>query len=167
MTADEIAYQALQVSKESSRWAFYSLIAYWVTAFISVVSAVITLFAVVVARKGLNTWKEQYISVAKAEWIASLVNYMSGLSYLPKIINWDVTGDRRHVERVAELQYECVKRYKVLQIHLSQDTKIKEEFEKKYEAEWVNFAMHSHNLYMSGRITREELKEICVRLYNL
>ena len=167
MSESDISYQSLLVAKESSRWAYYALWIYGVTALIGLVSALVTLWAVTVAKRGLSTWKDQHISIAKAEWVASLVSYVAGLSYLPDLVDWGQEEDRQHIEKIAAFHYECVKRWKILQVHLSQNPKLEKEFQDKYNGPWVHFGMDSHNAYMSGKISRNQLRDICINLYNL
>jgi len=159
MTNEEMAYQSMLAAKDSSYWALGALI-------VSVFSSFITLFAVVVARKGLGTWKDQHITIAKAEWVASLADYAAGISYLPPNINSLVPHDKESVEKAASLLYECVKRWKILQIHLENNQAFKKSFLKKYEEKWAHFGTVSHNGYMSGKVNRTSLKNECIALYN-
>ncbi|MDI9766456.1 hypothetical protein QM327_07780 [Pantoea dispersa] len=170
MTSNEIDFQALQVAKESAKWAYYSL---WITgaaAVVSVIAATATLavavWAALVAKKGLVVWKEQHISTAKADWIASLVNYASELSYLPYEIDYRQPSDKHYVEKVAGLLYECIKRWKVLQVHLSLNPDLQKKHSEKYDLKWADFSINFHNAYMDGQKNRDELKSACIDLYN-
>lgn len=166
MSEHELAVQSLYIAQYSARWARYAVWIYGVSAVIGLVAAMATLWAVLVARKGLSSWKDQHISVAKAEWIASLVNYASGLSSLPDLIDWRNLGDAKHVERIAFLQYECIKCWKVLQVHLSQNPALEKEFHERYDLKWATFVVNSHNAYMNRQMPKEALKKICIDLYN-
>lgn len=166
MSEHEIAVQALYAAQYSARWTRYAVWIYGISAVISFMAAVATLWAVLVARKGLSSWKDQHISVAKAEWIASLVNYASGLSSLPQLIDWRNVGDAKHVERISQLQYECIKCWKILQVHLSQNQVQEKEFYERYNLKWAAFGLNYHNAYMSKQISRDDLKKICIDLYN-
>ncbi|HCB9205885.1 Uncharacterised protein [Klebsiella variicola] len=166
MNDHEIALQTFFIAQYSARWARYAL---WISGFsaaIAFIAGVVTFWAVLVARKGLSSWKDQHISNAKAEWIASLVNFASGVSYLPCRINWENKNDAQHIDRVAELQYECIKCWKVLQVHLAQNPKLEKEFYDRYAHLWGNFSVESHNSYMNGKMDMKELKNICINLYN-
>jgi len=167
MTDHEMAMQALTAAKESARWAHYALWIYGVTALIGLIGALVTLWAVLVARKGLSSWKDQQISTAKAEWIASLVSYASGISYLPEVINWEIVNDRPHVERVAELQYECIKRFRILKEYLSHNPKLQNEILSVYKDKWEHFTLVTHNAFMNGQVYRSELKDECIALYSI
>lgn len=156
----------VQAAIDSAKWAYYAIWVYGISAVIAALSAIITLYAVFIAKKGLISWKEQHISTAKAEWIASLVSYNSGLSFLPHHINWMVDRDSKYVNRIAELQYECIKRWKVLQVHLEQSPKIESEFRRKYNLKWAAFSLDNHNAYMNGQISKLVLSDCCIELYN-
>lgn len=166
MSDHEIAIQTLAAAKDSARWAYYALWIYGITALVGATGALVTLWAVLVARRGLSSWKDQHISTAKAEWIASLVSYAAGLSYLPETISWRNPTDQQHVEKIAELQYECIKRWKVLQTHLEQNRKLEVHFLQKYSRKWESFCVVSHNRYMDDKMSKTQLKKECIELYN-
>lgn len=162
----KLAADTAQAAVDSANWAYYALWIYGVSAVIAGIAAILTLYAVIVARRGLSSWKDQHISTAKAEWIASLVNYASGLSYLPEKVNWRNQYDKDYIDKIAGLLYECIKHWKVLQVYLEHNENLKKEVLNKYSCGWVALSVTYHNLYMNGSIERDELKSVCVDLYN-
>ena len=170
MTDHEIAFQALQVSKESAKLSYYSLWVTGVSAAVSLITALFTLvvaaWAAIVAKRGLSVWKEQHISTAKAEWIASLVNYAAEVSYLPFEIDYRRPSDKQHIDKVSGLLYECIKRWKALQVHLSQHPDLQKKYSEQYDLKWAQFSIDFHNAYMDKKKNRDELKEACANLYN-
>lgn len=82
------------------------------------VAAIATVIALIFAKRTLNAWKEEKIEIAKAEWVAALVDYSSNISFLPDRIHWEEPRDKARVDRVAALMYECIKRWKIFQTYL-------------------------------------------------
>ncbi|EPL1120251.1 MULTISPECIES: hypothetical protein [Citrobacter freundii complex] len=139
--------------------AIWSMVGTWVAAIAAVV-------ALVFAKRTLNAWKEEKIEVAKAKWIAALVDYASNISFLPDTIYWDDPNDNVHLERVAALMYECIKRWKVFQTYLELSEKKKSQYEELYSEKWGRFSLEYHNGYMEKKISKTDVKEYCVSLYN-
>lgn len=166
MHANIVELETMFAARDAADWTYWVMIATWVAAAASIIGGISTLVAVVIARRGLNAWKEQQISVAKADWIASLVNYASGLSYLPEMIHWRNPEDKQYVDKIAGHLYECIKCWKVLQVHLALDKKLNDELMIRYEPGWSNFALVLHTNYMEAKVAKEELKEFCIKLYN-
>ncbi|EMH4072893.1 hypothetical protein RGJ01_001205 [Serratia marcescens] len=160
MCADFVSVESMIAARDAADWAFWTMIATWVTA-------IVTLVAVFIAWRGIHTWKEQQISVAKADWIASLANYASGLSHLPDQIHWKVPEDKVHIEKIADLMYESIKCWKVLQEYLEMNKRLNKKFMKKYKSGWEEFATKQHNGYMEARVCKDDLKAHCINLYNL
>nr|OYN53180.1 hypothetical protein B7L51_01270 [Pectobacterium carotovorum] len=160
-------FESMLAAKDAPNWGYWVMIAACTSAVMSLLGVIATVWALLVARKGLNSWKDQHISLAKGEWIASLTDYSAGVSYLPHTISWDNPNDKDHVEKAASLLYECVKKWKVLQVHLENNPELKAAFNEKYESHWADFGTTKHNGYMSGAIRRDVLKDSCIALYNL
>lgn len=167
MHANIVDIESMIAARNAADWTFWVMIATWVAAFASIIGGVLTLVAVVIARRGLHAWKEQQISVAKADWIASLVNYASGLSHLPDLINWRSPDDKEHIDKIADLMYDSTKCWKVLQVHLELNNKLNKELMNKYQPGWGKLALTLHNGYMEARVEKDELKGHCIELYNL
>ncbi|HHQ4306205.1 TPA: hypothetical protein ACSP7Y_002201 [Serratia fonticola] len=166
MHANIVEIETMIAARNAADWTYWVMVATWVAAAASVIGGISTLVAVVIARRGLNAWKEQQISVAKADWIASLVNYASGLSYLPELIHWGKPEDKQYVEKIADHMYECIKCWKVLQVHLAQDKKLNDQFMARYMLGWATFAGTLHVGYMEEVIEKKELHDYCIELYN-
>lgn len=139
--------------------AVWAMIGTWVAA----VAAVI---ALLFAKRTLNTWKEEKIEIAKAEWIAALVDYASNISFLPEAIHWDNPKDKVHLDRVATLMYECIKRWKIFQTYLELSEKKKKEYLELYSHKWGVFSVDLHNGYMNREVSKDKVKEYCINLYN-
>lgn len=139
--------------------AICALIGTWIAAVAAVV-------ALIFAKRTLNTWKEEKIEIAKAEWIAALVDYASNVSFLPETIHWENPKDKAHLERVAALMYECIKRWKMFQTYLELSERKKAEYEKLYLDKWGRFSLEFHNGYMNREVTKSKLKNYCIELYN-
>ncbi|MBE0152961.1 hypothetical protein FOT80_26670 [Serratia fonticola] len=167
MHANIVDIETMIAAQNAADWTFWVMIATWVAALASVIGGALTLVAVVIARRGLNAWKEQQISVAKADWIASLVNYSSGASHLPDLINWRDPDSKEYVDKIADLMYDCIKCWKVLQVHLRLDKELNQELMKIYQSKWENLSITLHNGYMEAKVQKEELRSHCFELYNL
>lgn len=166
MHADIVSIESMIAAKDTAGWTFWVMIATWVAALASIFGGALTLVAVVIAKRGLHAWKEQQISVAKADWIASLVNYSSGAAHLPDMINWRNPDDKEYVDKIADLMYDCIKCWKVLQVHLGLDKKLNKELMSKYQPGWENLYLELHNGYMEERVEKEVLRGHCFELYN-
>jgi hypothetical protein len=167
LDADFIAYESMLASQSTADLTFWIMVATFAAAAVSLLSAVVTLKALLVARKGLHSWKEQQIYSSKAEWISSLVSYASGIAYLPNHIDYKITSDKPHLDEVAKLMYECIRCWKKLDVHLQLSFDHYQVFHRTYDKDWQTFSVKMHNAYMSGEISRDELKQYAIHLYNL
>lgn len=152
-----IAFEAMLAARDAANWTFWSMIA-------SVAGTVITLTAVLIAWRGLHSWKDQQITTARAKWVESLVSYASGLGPLPDNLDWENSKD---VDRVQHLWYECIKCWKSLEVYLLQNKKAHGAFMDTYRLGWANFAHAFHYGYIVGTVTKSELRDACEKLYNL
>ncbi|MFU0920786.1 hypothetical protein [Kluyvera sichuanensis] len=167
LDADFIAYESMLASQSTADFTFWIMVATFAAAAVSLLSAFVTLKALLVARRGLHSWKEQQIYTSKAEWVSSLVSYASGVSYLPDHIDYKITSDKPHLDEAAKLMYECIRCWKKLDVHLQLSVDHFEKFHHTYDKDWQTFTIEMHNDYMSGKISRDQLKQWAIHLYNL
>jgi len=139
--------------------AFCSMVGTWVAAIAAVI-------ALIFAKMTLNAWKEEKIEIAKIEWVAALVDYSSNISFLPENIHWEELNDKAHLERIAALMYDCIKRWKIFQTYLDLSEKKKSQYEDLYLEKWQHFSVELHNGYMNGVVSKSDVKNYCIALYN-
>lgn len=160
MDADLISFETMIATKEAAKWAFGAMVGTWV-------AAIATVVALIFARQALKTWRDEKIETARAEWIASLVDYTSNISFLPDLIHWDEPSNKAHLDRVASLMYECIKRWKIFQTYLKLNKKSESKYYDLYLEKWESLSVGYHNRYMNGAVDKTAVKNIGIELYNL
>jgi|GEM_PF-1851435 hypothetical protein len=103
MDADLISFESLIAAKASAEWAFYSLL-------VSAGSIVISIITLVIAKKALNTWKDQYREDKKIKLIDTLVSFNNLLISMPKNLENDVGNVNRKLitAAISEIQVRCL-----------------------------------------------------------
>lgn len=70
---DLISYLGFLVARDSARWGFLSMLANWGAVIIGVLSFIVSVVTLCIARKAMNTWREQEQTKAKQEFKKSLL----------------------------------------------------------------------------------------------
>ena len=136
----------------------------WVSAVCAIVAAAATTVAAVIAYNALNAWREQKATESIVLWITSVVDYSTGIKFLPNTI--DYKNNRGDVEAAAKLMYECIKRWKTAQLYARLDEKMYKVFMSTYADLWLDLTVKHHTDYINGKKTRKETVDCAVRLYN-
>ncbi|MEK9498213.1 hypothetical protein V2H77_17425 [Photorhabdus sp. P32] len=76
MDTDLISYEAMIAAQDSARWAFYAMLGTWF-------SGLITLCAVIYAKKALTTWKKQEKVKVKMDFKKALIQVIDSIIYMP------------------------------------------------------------------------------------
>lgn len=80
---DLISYLGFLVARDSARWGFLSMLANWGAVIIGVLSFIVSVVTLCIARKAMNTWREQEQTKAKQEFKKSLLALRNILIYMP------------------------------------------------------------------------------------
>ncbi|SFR00713.1 hypothetical protein SAMN04487773_0951 [Enterobacter sp. kpr-6] len=80
MNPEYISYETLTATRESAEWAFWAMIAAWV-------SAGATIFTLFFACRALSTWREQEKTKVKLDFRASLKHFKSALLSMPSSLD--------------------------------------------------------------------------------
>ncbi|WP_318393556.1 hypothetical protein [Enterobacter sp.] len=80
MNPEYISYETLTATRESAEWAFWAMIAAWV-------SAGATIFTLFFAYRALSTWREQEKTKVKLDFRASLKHFKSALLFMPSSLD--------------------------------------------------------------------------------
>ncbi|MGP2608391.1 hypothetical protein ACTVMZ_23485, partial [Serratia ureilytica] len=80
MDADLISYESMLIARDSANWAYWSMIAAYGSAIVSLLTFVLAFFA-------LNAWKQQEKLKVKKEFKTSLIRLKHLLLYMPDKID--------------------------------------------------------------------------------
>lgn len=103
MDVDVISFESMLAAKASADWAFYAL-------FVTSASLVISLITLIIARKALYTWKEQYKEDKKIKLIDTLILFNNKLIIMPKSLGdcEDDTHRKLLIVAMSEVHARCV-----------------------------------------------------------
>lgn len=136
----------------------------WISAVCAVVAAAATVVTAIIAYNALNAWRVQKATESIVLWITSVVDYSTGIKFLPDTI--DYKNNRGDVEAAAKLMYECIKRWKAAQLYARLDEDMHAKFISTYGKLWSDLTVEHHTGYINGKKTRKETFDCAVRLYN-
>lgn len=80
MDADIISYESMLAARDSANWAYWGMVAVWISVPVSVLTFVLACIA-------LNTWKKQEKLRVKKDFKASLFQLRTLLLYMPDEID--------------------------------------------------------------------------------
>lgn len=148
MDENVVALAMLQAAKDSAGWAFWSMIA----AFIS---ALATIATVAIATKALFSWKEQEKVKLRYSFKNSVHKYLSCLYILPDKLTEDVKAKQyEYVSRLMDMYDEANRNWIML--------------ERMFDSTPIEDHWHSmsklHNLYIRGNEKRDTLASECIAI---
>ncbi|MFC0227423.1 hypothetical protein [Serratia aquatilis] len=141
---------------ESTDVAFWSMVG-------TGISAVATAVGVIVAICTLFSWRKQYIETLKDNFISSLVNYSTSLTYLPKKIDQTSSAAIASCAYISERFHICQKEWTLLERTMSKSKKYSE-YISKWRGELHDF-IDVHNKYIYGECEKELLKKFTQEMY--
>lgn len=156
MNEIDIAKEAMIAAKSAAIWTQISAIGVWV-------SAGITLLAVIAAFLGVNSWRKQKIIESICLWQVSIINYATGIRFLPNRIHWE--KDTEATQEVATLMYDCIKHWTTARTYLRYNKKMDKRFAELFNELWLELGVDLHNKYMNGEVDRSVLVDTATKIY--
>lgn len=151
MEMDPIAAGSMVAAFESARWAFWSVIVSAGAAFISLITAVVALFA-------LRTWKDEAIETAKREWKKSIINLTMRLSsafetITPQKSSIYLEYHRKDLHVCIDASVAC---WSSLLVALEQSPRLRRKILNKYAKPYMEF-IKLFDSYEDGNTTRDKI----------